>query len=1123
NIPPYEYVNDKGQKVGFNVELTDLLMKGIGYEYELEFIRSATGIENLQSGKADLISSLVNSEKRSKLLHMSRPCGYLHKSLITRKGSRIRTMNDLIGKEVLVQAKGVFYDQLIAENFPCQICAVDDITEGFRMLSSGLYDVLICGHDFARTIVVDNNYMNLEITLLETTPYSFSFGSLDDELIRRIDRQLELLKKSGAYGRLYEKWFGIKGSSAINRKIWLIVASLSALIFLLLLFSCYLRLRIKKAIREIEERNQKISIAIRNGQLSIWGFDVSKCLFYNIEGHLFPQGYMTYEQALSYVHPQDLERVEKFHQVILNERPQYAHIELRSGDITTGEYSYYRNDIAFIRGKDGQIETILGACRNQTKEKQHKQIEHQLLRSLQTAIKSTGLQIWHYEVESGILYVIRDLFLEKTNYNMDSLRAQIHPEDQDTFYNAVQEMLKGRVLYEKIIVRGFNKKSDSYDYYECVMNALTNEADRVYRIIASQKNITERQNRYLKQQAVIKSLDMAMEVGKIISWIHYPETGRTRIFYGRGSVEKDFSNLKIEDMKLHPEDMEIYKAFYNQMYHGDEKEGTIIVRCFCAVNKIYRPYEVAVRVEKDAAGNVKCFSGVKKDISDIHYWQEQHSQKLDLLKTIYDNVSAGLVFYDKDGWMLEVNQCFSNFFGVQSREELIGKVNYFGLDYISAETKEQVRSGEAVSYIITYADFAEQNSLALDPNLPHGEYFEIQLTPVCHPDNQVYGYLAICNDVTERIEKEKKLFQLNKEIRDYAAKLRYILKSSGILLWDYDIKEKIMSLYSAEGKEERVTFDNYVKGVSQDQHAKVHSLFEQMNAREISNYKDQRKYHDPVSNKRSYVMINGMAIRNEADEIISYSGVRRDITELIETQLSLQIEKEKAQQADRLKSAFLANMSHEIRTPLNAIIGFTELVQIASSDEERQEYIRIINNNNDLLLRLVGDILDLSKIESGMLELQPDLFDFAAFFQEQALYLSEHVNREKVIFSMESPFSECMVSLDKNRIAQVLANFMTNAIKYTDSGSITMGYEYIDNGLRFHVTDTGKGIPAEKHDLLFRRFEKLDSMVQGVGLGLSISKAIIEAMGGKIGFTSNENQGSCFWAWVACQIDPPEE
>ncbi len=247
-------------------------------------------------------------------------------------------------------------------------------------------------------------------------------------------------------------------------------------------------------------------------------------------------------------------------------------------------------------------------------------------------------------------------------------------------------------------------------------------------------------------------------------------------------------------------------------------------------------------------------------------------------------------------------------------------------------------------------------------------------------------------------------------------------------------------------------------------------------------------------------------------------GISLDITEKMKAYAELQEAKEKAEQSNRLKSAFLANMSHEIRTPLNAIVGFSELMMDAEDEEEKKEFSGVITANNELLLRLIGDILDLSKMEAGMMELTPTDFDVAHLFEELSLTFERRVKPEVKLVT-ENPYGQCVVSLDKDRFTQILTNFMTNALKFTSKGEIRMGYEYLDGGLRIYVSDTGIGIAKKHLDKVFERFEKLNNFAQGTGLGMAICKAIVDAYGGKIGVESEEGKGSTFWAWIPVEAE----
>ena len=234
-----------------------------------------------------------------------------------------------------------------------------------------------------------------------------------------------------------------------------------------------------------------------------------------------------------------------------------------------------------------------------------------------------------------------------------------------------------------------------------------------------------------------------------------------------------------------------------------------------------------------------------------------------------------------------------------------------------------------------------------------------------------------------------------------------------------------------------------------------------------------------------------------------------DIGDRVQRSNELIEAKQRAEEADRMKSVFLANMSHEIRTPLNAIVGFSEIIALTEDEVEKAEYLNIIQKNSNLLLQLINDILDLSRIESGKSEMNFQLVEMTGLIDEV-----EKVHRLKmktaIRLNVIRPDEEIWIMVDRNRITQVLFNFLSNAIKNTHEGAITLGLEVCGEWLKVYVTDTGCGIAKEKLPLIFNRFEKLNDFVQGTGLGLPICQSIVERLGGKISVESEVGVGSTF-------------
>lgn len=277
-------------------------------------------------------------------------------------------------------------------------------------------------------------------------------------------------------------------------------------------------------------------------------------------------------------------------------------------------------------------------------------------------------------------------------------------------------------------------------------------------------------------------------------------------------------------------------------------------------------------------------------------------------------------------------------------------------------------------------------------------------------------------------------------------------------------------------------------------------------------------YYDSSLSESTTKCFNVMAsvVRDKSGNISCYQLFVTDITNLRRMQHELFLAKQKAEESNRLKSLFLANMSHEIRTPLNAIVGFSDLFHLSNSPQEQTQFKDIIKENSDLLLKIVNDILDLSKIEAGVLDVFVETFDLVTLMKDVSKTIKMNFHNPSVDFVIDIPNPYFFITSDKQRIAQILVNFLSNAFKNTPSGRIVLGYEPTLAGVKIFVQDTGIGIPEEKHPLVFRRFEKLNYFAQGTGLGLTICKAIADVLGGDIGLSSQLGKGSLFWFSFPC-------
>ena len=483
-----------------------------------------------------------------------------------------------------------------------------------------------------------------------------------------------------------------------------------------------------------------------------------------------------------------------------------------------------------------------------------------------------------------------------------------------------------------------------------------------------------------------------------------------------------------------------------------------------------------------------------------------------LFKNIFTNIPAGVEIYDKDGNLVDLNERDMDMLGIADKSEVIG-LNFFENPNVDAQILESIRKSSITDFRARYSFECARHTGYYRPLKAGVIELYTKVRKLYDNHGNLTGYILINMDNTERIDALKRISDFENLfllISDYAkvgyAKLN-LLNRQG-----YAIKQWFKNM----GEDENTPLSDVVGVYSKmhpDDRSRMLAFFEEAKKGKAKAFKGEMRILRPgTKNEWNWVRTNVVLNLYEPEKgQVELIGVNYDITALKETEAKLIEAKEKAEESDRLKSAFLANMSHEIRTPLNAIVGFSSLMVDTEDMEERRQYMDIVEENNDLLLQLISDILDLSKIEAGTFDFTERELDVNLLCEDivLAMRMKARPNVE-ILFDRHLP--ECRIMSDRNRLHQVISNFVNNAIKFTEEGNIRVGYDQLDEAhLRFYVADTGIGIEPEMQNEIFERFVKLNSFVHGTGLGLSICRSIVEQLGGEIGVDSEPEKGSCFW------------
>ena len=569
---------------------------------------------------------------------------------------------------------------------------------------------------------------------------------------------------------------------------------------------------------------------------------------------------------------------------------------------------------------------------------------------------------------------------------------------------------------------------------------------------------------------------------------------------------------------VHPEDRLIYREFVKGLATGETETDESLFRWDISGSKHlgeWRFMESQGVAQYANAGIRPLYIFCTLTDRTEQVLQERDEQEMaDKYRRIFEQSLAGLAFYDKDGKLLTANQKMREILKFQSKYDPY----YYDNSLFDMPSFRNILNDRHVEdlYFCTKSIIIERGVNC---------YTEMRLHPIYKDDGEIYCITFSIRDVTQ----ERELYLQNKKndldirlaneaIQQYENEIRYLMETCNMRFFRASFSERRCYFYKTFATPERVIdFDTLKK-----QHANTPLL------KGIT--EDEKFFNVPrtiVSSMRPLFHEDQELQWNKIDSAPDFDenghlkgcyGIVRNINDLMNKQEQLKQETERANDSGRLKSVFMANMTHEIRTPLNSIVGFSDVLPMLSTQEEKQEIIRVIMNNCDMLMRLINDILAISSADTSGINIEPAEVDFAKCFDDISESMKDRLQESGVEFIKDNPYTTFITRIDYGRIQQVITNFVTNAVKYTHQGHIKVGYRYDDGQLYVYCEDTGDGIPKEHQEKIFERFVKLNDFIQGTGLGLSICKAIAVACHGEIGVESEgEGSGSTFWIRIPCE------
>lgn len=602
-------------------------------------------------------------------------------------------------------------------------------------------------------------------------------------------------------------------------------------------------------------------------------------------------------------------------------------------------------------------------------------------------------------------------------------------------------------------------------------------------------------------------LAMALTAGGLTSWKYNVETRMVSSSSNNTVTGEQIPFDELIIKRTLPQYREsIFRMVDNIVNHG-AKQGEVTIRSIDISGNIVWINIHAIPYHYNSRGEVIVIAGSQKDITQEYESTRKINQLNKQNELILNNIKSGLVYITSDYKVVWEN--ISKVFAHPEAKK------YYNVDTFcyTAFNRESPCEGCVMQRAMQSLKSESAEIADLE-----GNTFEMTANPILSADNNIEGLVLKIDDITDKKESLHTLKALEQKATAASSLLHTILDNlpSSIFVKDVDHDYRYILANKQLCNMLGLTENEILGKTDYDIFPAAEAIKYRNDDQVVIESGHTKTMEEKVTMQTGTIVshtIKTPLTHSEGNNQKLLVGIGMDMTANYRAYQELTVAKQKAEESDKLKSAFLANMSHEIRTPLNAIVGFSQMLESCEDPQERAEYIRIISTNNELLLRLINDILDLSKLESGIIQFNNEVFDLVQFFHEFSTSMKLRITNPNIEFIPINPYKRCIIETDKARITQVWHNFMTNAIKYTVSGYIKMGYEVVDNGIKIYVEDTGIGISPEKRDKVFQRFEKLDTFAQGTGLGLSICKAISELGGGKVGFESTEDKGSTFWSW----------
>lgn len=604
-------------------------------------------------------------------------------------------------------------------------------------------------------------------------------------------------------------------------------------------------------------------------------------------------------------------------------------------------------------------------------------------------------------------------------------------------------------------------------------------------------------------------------------------------------AQKKFRGISFEG-EIHDEYNEkAFSVFYDSFDFMDMMETIEKVACGASVSetisvKCHNPknmnktfyFDLNISVLHEEYGEPTLLLGVQTDKTGERMKFVNTRDSLLRFRTVFDTAMAQMAFYDKDGIMTDINDSACETFGIVDKEGFLKSKMHISQVPVFHHMKEQIIDELWVSSIVDFDDLRRKGQLSEYWTRKGVVYYEFTIMPVYDDNGDLVCIVSAGRDITEMAKqmnierrRSKRIEAASAEMKRYTENINTALEVSNTLLANYNIETKTMEVtYDMHKPKLKLSQLQCVHMVDASQTRKAASMMLRMDKTKIGKFKIRLKTRERDKERKNiYYELNAVPMKADGGKISHYFCLCRNISKLVETEKRLQEESMKAQEAEKVKNSFLMNMSYEIRTPLNAVVGFAELFNAPHDREDEKTFIEEIKKNSDLLLKLVNNILLLSRIDAKMLELNPQPTDFGEFFKAQCLMgLSRGVNPgvETKIETREEPL---ILEIDTAQTGRIIETLTLLSAHFTKRGHIRTRYEYHNDMLTFSIEDTGNGMDKASINRIVTRSYEGARGDYNIELELTICNELAALMGGHMEIQSAEGRGTTIWVSLPCK------